>query len=153
MATANGKNIAIDLNFKFNNKIYLIQRGFDDESKLKKHGPGNVLLYCILKEAANEGVDVYDFLRGDEHYKLRMANQTIQNKHIVLKQSNAAAPSYVQHVKHNMARMLDGINRRFIVEREIFKLHRDQYLLHKAVGKYTNRLIENGKVLLTGNEK
>lgn len=59
--------------FFYNNKYYYYQSGRDP--KYSKYRLGNVLLSKTIAAAINEGADEFDFLTGDEAYKLRWANQ------------------------------------------------------------------------------
>lgn len=79
-----GHVIAVDLLFKYKNRIYLVHRALDQDSKFSKAGPGNVLLSVAMKEAADEGYEAVDFLRGTEGFKFRTANKVVQNKKIVI---------------------------------------------------------------------
>ena len=73
------KCVALDLLFKFNDTLYLVHRAYDDSSKYSIESTGNVLLYAIIQKAIEEGITTYNFLRGDEDYKFRAANDSIQN--------------------------------------------------------------------------
>lgn len=56
----------------------------EEDALYRKRGPGNVLLYARLHEAINDGVKVFDMLRGSEEFKLRLATEIKQNKKIIL---------------------------------------------------------------------
>lgn len=58
--------------FFYNNKYYYYQSGRDPQ--YSKYRLGNVLLSKTIAVAINEGADEFDFLTGDEAYKLRWAN-------------------------------------------------------------------------------
>lgn len=49
--------------------LYYLQSAFD--STLANHGPGNVLLYQILRQAQERGFERFDFMKGDEAYKFQ----------------------------------------------------------------------------------
>ena len=74
------KYVAIDVIITYKNRLYLLHRGMDEDPLYRKQGPGNVLLFARLKEAINDGVIVYDMLRGSEEFKLKMATSINQNK-------------------------------------------------------------------------
>ncbi|MAO64153.1 MAG: hypothetical protein CL666_04070 [Balneola sp.] len=80
----NAKYVAIDVCITYKNRISLMHRGMDEESQYIKQGPGNVLLYARLHEAINDGVKVFDMLRGAEEFKLRLATEIKQNQKITL---------------------------------------------------------------------
>jgi CelD/BcsL family acetyltransferase involved in cellulose biosynthesis len=67
-----GELAAIYYAYRFRNSVYLMQTGFDPA--LRKSSPGSVLLGHALEHAIGEGNEVFDFLRGEYHYKNELAN-------------------------------------------------------------------------------
>ena len=63
----NGKKIACQYGYTYNNTRYSYLRGWDPE--FKKYGVANILLMHLVGEAIKSGVREYDFLRGNESYK------------------------------------------------------------------------------------
>jgi len=58
--------------YKFRDRVYLMQSGFDpDLSDVK---PGQVLLGHIIEHAIGEGQKVLDFLKGDHRYKEELSS-------------------------------------------------------------------------------
>jgi CelD/BcsL family acetyltransferase involved in cellulose biosynthesis len=57
--------------YKFRDRVYLMQSGFDPDFGNVK--PGQVLLGHIIEHAIGEGHKVLDFLRGDHRYKDELA--------------------------------------------------------------------------------
>jgi CelD/BcsL family acetyltransferase involved in cellulose biosynthesis len=47
---------------------------------------GNVLIGLCIKEAINRGLSIYDFLKGEEHYKLHWANHINVSNNVYLYQ-------------------------------------------------------------------
>ena len=72
--------VAVDAILTYKDRVYLMHRGMDKDSLYRKQGPGNVLLYARLNKAINDGMKVFDMLRGEEEFKLRMATKINQNK-------------------------------------------------------------------------
>jgi len=66
-----GKIAAITYCYRFRNRIFLMQAGFDPE--MAKSNPGKVLLGCALEHAIGEGNEVFDFLKGEHRYKDQLA--------------------------------------------------------------------------------
>ena len=66
-----GAIAAITYCYRFRNRVYLMQAGFDPE--LAKSNPGKVLLGHALEHAIGEGNDVFDFLKGEHRYKDELA--------------------------------------------------------------------------------
>jgi CelD/BcsL family acetyltransferase involved in cellulose biosynthesis len=68
----NGRPIASQYAFKFSNKIYHYQSGFDPN--YKKYSVGLISIGQMIKNSIYEGIKEYDFLRGKEFYKYHWAN-------------------------------------------------------------------------------
>lgn len=83
-AEGDKKYVAVDVIITYKNRIYLLHRGMGEEPLYRKKGPGNVLLYARLNEAINDGVHVFDMLRGSEEFKLKMATKINQNKKVIV---------------------------------------------------------------------
>ena len=66
-----GELAAITYCFRFRNRVYLMQAGFDPARA--KLNPGKVLLTHALEHAIGEGNTVFDFLRGKHRYKDQLA--------------------------------------------------------------------------------
>ncbi len=96
------KYAAIDVLITYKNRVYLMHRGMDEDPLYRKEGPGNVLLYASLNEAINNGVKVFDMLRGTEEFKLRVATKINQNKKIIFSSD------------YKMARLLPGLVKKYL---------------------------------------
>jgi CelD/BcsL family acetyltransferase involved in cellulose biosynthesis len=59
--------------YRFRNRIYLMQAGFDP--KLARLGAGKVLLGYAIEHAIGEGNEAFDFLRGEHRYKDELATR------------------------------------------------------------------------------
>jgi len=66
-----GELAAITYCFRFRNRVYLMQAGFDPARA--KLNPGKVLLTHALEHAIGEGNQVFDYLRGEHRYKDQLA--------------------------------------------------------------------------------
>jgi CelD/BcsL family acetyltransferase involved in cellulose biosynthesis len=66
-----GEIAAITYCYRFRNRVYLMQAGFDPARA--KLNPGKVLLTHALEHAIGEGNQVFDFLRGEHRYKDQLA--------------------------------------------------------------------------------
>jgi hypothetical protein len=64
-----GKPIAAEYQLQGNGVVYVYQAGVDPDAM--EHEPGNMINVMILKQAIEQGLRAYDFLRGDEQYKAR----------------------------------------------------------------------------------
>ena len=75
--TLNGKPIALQLGFLFNDKyITYIQ---SQDKKYMKNSPGSVLYRLFIEYYKKSGLSVVDFTRGAEEYKLRFSNLNRKN--------------------------------------------------------------------------
>ncbi|HZS65994.1 MAG TPA: GNAT family N-acetyltransferase [Burkholderiales bacterium] len=66
-----GDMAAMTYCYRFRNRVYLMQAGFDPARA--KLNPGKALLGYALEHAIGEGNDVFDFLRGEHRYKDELA--------------------------------------------------------------------------------
>lgn len=53
--------------------LFYLQSAFDPT--LAPHGPGNVLMYQILRDAQARGFERFDFMKGDEAYKFQWTSE------------------------------------------------------------------------------
>lgn len=83
----NGKPIAWHLGFKHDGKFYYYMPAGD--SSYQKYSPVKVHLYFLVKRAIEDGLCLYDHLRGDENYKSGWANSYVY----VNEYSNSNLPS------------------------------------------------------------
>lgn len=66
-----GELAAMTYCYRFRNRVYLMQAGFDPAKA--KSNPGRVLLGYALEHAIGEGNVAFDFLRGEHRYKDQLA--------------------------------------------------------------------------------
>lgn len=66
-----GEIAAITYCYRFRNRVYLMQAGFDP--RLARSNPGKVLLGYALEHAIGEGNELFDFLKGEHRYKDQLA--------------------------------------------------------------------------------
>lgn len=67
-----GEIAAMTYCYRFRNRVYLMQAGFDPARA--KLNPGKALLGYALEHAIGEGNEVFDFLRGEHRYKDELAS-------------------------------------------------------------------------------
>ncbi len=118
--------VAVDFYLTYKNRVYLMHRGMEEDSLHRKHGPGNVLLYARLHEAINDGVFVFDMLRGLEDFKQRMATNININKKITINSNSKTGKVFPGLINASMK-----INRQFRSE----KLHTMQVFEGKSIAK------------------
>ncbi len=77
-----GEIVAVYYSFVVQRKIYCYITGFD--YRLNKHGPGTVLLASTIKKAIEEGMEEFDFLRGESDYKYKWTEARRKNITILI---------------------------------------------------------------------
>ena len=68
-----GNYVATWYTFKYNNKLFYYQGGWDPE--WPKDRVGNILTNLVIEDAINKWYSEYDFLRGMEPYKARLTGK------------------------------------------------------------------------------
>jgi CelD/BcsL family acetyltransferase involved in cellulose biosynthesis len=66
----------------YQNRMYLIRAGFDP--LYAHYSPVNLLLHYALQDAFASGLDAYDFLGANEHWKTRWSARTIDHSWLFL---------------------------------------------------------------------
>jgi CelD/BcsL family acetyltransferase involved in cellulose biosynthesis len=87
-----GDVIAMFYFYKFRDRVFLMQSGFDPDFAALK--PGQVLLGHIIEHSIGEGHAVLDFLRGDHRYKDELASAERETVFLTAFKLNAAAWIY-----------------------------------------------------------
>ncbi len=67
--TLDGEKAAASLSFNFNDRLWLYNSGWEWE--YRDYSPGWVLLAYLIEWAAENGIQEFDFMRGDEPYKYK----------------------------------------------------------------------------------
>jgi CelD/BcsL family acetyltransferase involved in cellulose biosynthesis len=67
--TLDGEKAAANMSFKFNNRLWLYNSGWEWE--YREFSPGWVLLTHLLEWANEHGIEEFDFMRGGEAYKYK----------------------------------------------------------------------------------
>lgn len=55
--------------FQYQNNYYFYLSGFDPD--FSRYSPGSVLMGAIIKDAISQGMDEFDFMRGESDYKFK----------------------------------------------------------------------------------
>jgi CelD/BcsL family acetyltransferase involved in cellulose biosynthesis len=71
-----GRTAAMMYCFRFRNRIFFVQAGFDPE--FARRAPGLVLMGYAIEHAIGEGNEAFDFLKGEYRYKRELSDQTRQ---------------------------------------------------------------------------
>ena len=96
-----GKDVAALYTFKYNNKLFYYQGGWDPE--WSKDRVGSILTNLVIEDAINKGYSEYDFLRGSEDYKTRLTNKKREEIDIFISNSfNARIYLLLRYLYHKM---------------------------------------------------
>lgn len=126
--------LAVDYAFRFNNRLYDYQKAFDDSSPLSKYGPGKTIFYDLMEESIEEGCTVFDLMRGDEMYKMRIANDVKSNWNVTIPN-----PDYKRGIKYrcyNFYSMVKSFFSRVGRERLMLKTHFKEHGIIKFIPVY-----------------
>jgi len=82
IARMDGRPSAFEINFLPEGKLWLYQGTYDEE--FYKRSPGGVLDFLSIQRAWSEGRREYDFLSGDEPYKLERTNAARSIQYLAL---------------------------------------------------------------------
>jgi CelD/BcsL family acetyltransferase involved in cellulose biosynthesis len=117
--------VAIDALPTYKNRVYMMHRGMENNSRYRKLGPGNVLLYTTLKEAIQNNIKTFDFLRGMEDFKLREATKVNQNKRVIV------------YDRSDTGRQLSGLVKKYIKLRTRLRLEKMHFKVIVAGKPFT----------------
>ena len=78
----NGQHASVVLGFEYENRFYYYQTGSDPN--YSSYSIGNIHILYILEDLIARGLKEFDFLRGDEAYKLRWQSLLRNNNRIVM---------------------------------------------------------------------
>ncbi|NOZ55684.1 MAG: GNAT family N-acetyltransferase [Calditrichaeota bacterium] len=87
-----GRFVAGQYNFRFLDRIYQYQSGFDPDTA--ELSPGTVLMLKVLEDAVARGASRFELLRGDESYKGRFTRTNRATFKIVAARSRALLGAY-----------------------------------------------------------
>ena len=76
--------------------MYAVKIGYDPE--YHAYSPGNMLLNLILKEACAGGIEEFDLLGGDDHWKFDWTKDTRDHRWLFLFK-NRLRPRFLHYLK------------------------------------------------------
>lgn len=94
----NNKIIAIEYCYKWQDKIFNFQGGFDH--RFEKLGPGRILYSYIIEHEINEGSKVFDLLKGEYSYKKSFTNNERKTTQMTIYQNNYLGSLYKMRFKY-----------------------------------------------------
>lgn len=105
-----GEVAASSFGIQESDAVYLYQCGFD--SKFSEIKPGWMQNVFNLQRAIEQGIDRFDFLRGDESYKSQLGGVPTE-----LFRYRAAAPTLVSRVRHDISSLAKSAIRSLPISR------------------------------------
>jgi CelD/BcsL family acetyltransferase involved in cellulose biosynthesis len=72
---ADGKVVSALYAFKYKNKLFYFQSGYDPS--WSSYSPGTVLMWKCIERSVDDNLDNFDYLRGNEHYKTLWTNTQV----------------------------------------------------------------------------
>jgi|TARA_Y100000031_G_scaffold150172_1_gene189099 hypothetical protein len=83
-----GKDVAAEYTFKYNNKLFDYQGGWDPE--WSRDCVGDVLINLVIEDTIEKGYSEFDFLRGMEDFKTRLTDKAREEVDIFIPNSVTA---------------------------------------------------------------
>lgn len=131
--------LGIDINLVYKSRMYGQHRAMDIESRYFTRSPGKALLTSTIKDAV-QSYKTFDFLRGEEKYKQRLATNMNQNKTVRIRVSSGYRKWAGQILS-----VLHRIYKTMKVESVRLKVIEDQNKSGLAITRYFHSLIERIK--------
>jgi CelD/BcsL family acetyltransferase involved in cellulose biosynthesis len=97
--------VAVEYGFRFGGVESFYQTGRVSDSELQRASVGMTLLVHTVRSACDDGIHEFDFLRGDEPYKYRLASEDhgLDSVCVVRGRAAAAALALIQAVRSSPA--------------------------------------------------
>lgn len=141
-AEKDGKVLAVELTYKFNNTIYAVQNGYDDTSEYRKYSPSNLIIYHIMKTGIEQGYLVFDWLRGTESYKSSTANLVLQNQKLTLSSCKS-----LSRFKIFLSGKLGSMLTRSKHERLVLSVYKENHNVLGFIKNYVQRILEKAPAI------
>lgn len=119
----NGKRIAANYCFRFRNELSVFLTGMADAGVAAKYSPGRVLTAYCMEEAVNQGLNVYDFMRGTEHYKYEFDGVDVPNSTLSMYRPGSSFVPFEFKLHVLITKFCSRASREWIVWRMIVREH------------------------------
>jgi CelD/BcsL family acetyltransferase involved in cellulose biosynthesis len=101
--TADDRTVAAELDFDFARRVYMFKGAFDPS--YGEFSPGQLITYRVFEDGIAQGVEEFDFMRGDHPYKRRWTNGDRSLVTVTLSRKGLVGKLAVQ--RHRAARGLE----------------------------------------------
>jgi CelD/BcsL family acetyltransferase involved in cellulose biosynthesis len=108
---AGGTPIGVELDFRFRDHVFLFKGAFDPD--YAAFSPGQLLNHQVFVQGLDEGVEMYDWCRGDAGYKRRWTNGERHLSTVTL-----TRPGVAGHVARQRERAARAVARVIDIRRE-----------------------------------
>jgi CelD/BcsL family acetyltransferase involved in cellulose biosynthesis len=98
---ADGTPVAVELDFIHENRVFLFKGAFDPE--YAAFSPGQLLHHKVFEDGLADGIDVFDFCRGDAQYKRRWATGERHLSTVTLSRPGLSGAAARQRFRANRA--------------------------------------------------
>ena len=105
------ETINSEMYYIYKKRIYSVHGGTDPESSHNKNGVGNITFTTVLKEAIDNGFQVFDYMRGEEGYKVKRGDKFITNRTVQVHN-----PSNNHDLLHHIIKQKIKLYRRIKIE-------------------------------------
>ncbi|MGH2734224.1 MAG: GNAT family N-acetyltransferase [Actinomycetota bacterium] len=82
-----GRALASTFSFVLNNRFFLYNSAY--ETELARLSPGFVLVSELVKRSIDEGIEIFDFMRGPERYKYQLGAEAVPLNNVRLSRKSA----------------------------------------------------------------
>jgi CelD/BcsL family acetyltransferase involved in cellulose biosynthesis len=103
---ADGLPVAAAFHFNYGKRIYMYQANAHGPESIMKCSPGYLVRALSIADGISEGMEIFDFLRGDERYKYTEGN-VVESKNYLLRTKSPAARSrfaFVVFLAHDLVK-------------------------------------------------
>lgn len=95
--TADGKPLSAVYGFRYDGRFYYTNTAFDPE--YSEYSPGNLHIMYLIEDMFGNGLREFDFLRGDETYKLMWTKVARSNFEVMIIRRTFLAPMKLKLVR------------------------------------------------------
>jgi CelD/BcsL family acetyltransferase involved in cellulose biosynthesis len=141
----NGLRVASSFDFYYKGRIYMYQSNAHGPREIMKCSPGFLLNSIVIERGIKDGMRVFDFLRGDEFYKIE-GMKAVPHKNWLIR---GASPSRGGRLRYRMflghELLKKGRNR---ILQEYFGLKRLWWTKHPSVSVVVEYIVARLGILL-----
>jgi len=127
-----GVPVAAAFHFNYGKRIYMYQANAHGTEAIMKCSPGYIVRALSIADGIGEGMEMFDFLRGDEPYKYVEGN-VAESKNYLLRTKSPAARSRLNFVVFLTYELLKKSHKRLV--REYYEYRRFNVLEKRSVGE------------------